>query len=277
MKLALNDRCELVDGDGKVRGRLVGLEIELEIAAEIARSQNLPASTADEPLELLDPRRGVLLEKNNSNDNSKSNVKSKEAFGKEVREPSPAVAEVWALYSQLVSSKRTFGPKQRADIERALKVRDLASVKWAVVGLSRSPHHNGHNDSGTKYLDIRYALRGNGARGESNEERVDRMAEIGRAGGAQLPSPQAVADGFGPAEQLSERAQHGDIAQLVDVVRRNARRPPYPEDRLAFADVLEAERIERRDAAVIELQDRYGIESRISSDGRTVGFKEGSS
>jgi hypothetical protein len=51
----------------------------------------------------------------------------------------------------------------------------------------------------------------------------------------------------------------------------------YPEDRLAFADVLEAERIERRDAAVIELQDRYGIESRISSDGRTVGFKEGSS
>jgi hypothetical protein len=245
VRCALNERSELVDGEGNVLGRVLEIVVELS------------------PLP-----KGESLGKDNSN------VKSKEAFGQESSEPSPEVAEVWSLYGQLISSKRQLGPKQHKDIERALKVRDLATVKWAVVGLSRSPHHNGQNDQGTKYLDIRYALRGNGARGESNEERIDRMAELGKAAGTPLPTPQEVVDGFVPVDQLSSRTHHGDIAQLLDAVRRNARRPPYPEDRLGFVDVLEVERIERRDVAITELRDRFGIESRISADGKSVTFKE---
>lgn len=47
--------------------------------------------------------------------------------------------------------------------------------------MSRSPHHNGQNDTGKRYLDIRYALRGNSHRGESIEERIDAMAELADA------------------------------------------------------------------------------------------------
>lgn len=247
--------------DGVSYGRLVELVVQdgriLEVVADWNElGEATFADAADGQLELLDPRRGVLPAVENSNVNSNSNVKSKEAFGQEVRE-SPEVSEVWELYGQLISSRRRLGATQRRDIERALALRDLATVKQAVVGLSKSPHHNGRNDTGTKYLDIRYALRGNGQRGESNEERIDRMAEL--AGSGPTPSPASQAS-------LRPRRNQQEVDRLLRSIRHEARRPPYPTDLQDIVEDLEGERLQRRDQLTDELRERFGVIATFAGD-----------
>jgi hypothetical protein len=72
-------------------------------------------------------------------------------------------------------------------------VRDVEQCKLAITGLSKSPHHNGQNEHGVRYLDIRYALRGNGTRGETHEERIDRMAALADARPGTRPNLSAAA------------------------------------------------------------------------------------
>lgn len=105
------------------------------------------------------------------------------------REPRPDVLRVWGTYDEHVAhGRQEFNAKRRKIIEAALKVRPVETCCAAVVGLSVSPHHNGENPQQMKYLDIRYALRGNSQRGESNEERIDRMAALAPGGESeQLP------------------------------------------------------------------------------------------
>lgn len=219
---AINERGELADGDGNVFGRVV--EIVLELDGDLFA---LP--------------KGEFLSRENSKE------KEKEAFGKE-KAPSPEVLEVWGLYSELISSRRRLGIKQRRDIERALKVRELETVKQSIVGLSRSPWHNGHNDTGTKYLDIRYALRGNGQRGESNEERIDRMAEVA----ASSPAPTSATRDRG--------VQEGQINSLKADIRRcwvrDARHGTPNDDEL-----------QRRDEAIQRLYG-FGIMVRLDDAGK---------
>jgi hypothetical protein len=106
------------------------------------------------------------------------------------------VEKVWDHYVQLFDATRqTLNPQRRRDIRAALKVSEtiarqteapdprgeaVTEVKLAISGLRVSPHHNGENDQRKKYLDIRYALRGNTARGESVEERLAKMIALGR-------------------------------------------------------------------------------------------------
>jgi hypothetical protein len=96
-------------------------------------------------------------------------------------EPSP-VAVVWEHYDSVVlkpnKMRRALDDTQRRIIAAALKVRDVAECCCAIDGLAKSPHHNGQNDRGKKYLDLRFALRGNGQRGETAEQRIDNMCEI---------------------------------------------------------------------------------------------------
>jgi hypothetical protein len=94
-----------------------------------------------------------------------------------------AITEVWKHYLAAVQGDRrgplpSLNDNRRRMIRTALKVREMVVVLDAITGLSRSPHHNGENPQRTKYLDLRYALRGNGQRGESDEERIDRMAAL---------------------------------------------------------------------------------------------------
>lgn len=113
-----------------------------------------------------------------------------EPSGEPSKEPSTRervgleVQEVWAAYLQATGKTGLeLNDKRRKIIENGLKVAiaedqagRLAKCKRAVVGLSLSPHHNGENESGTQYLDIRYALKG--IRDESDDERIERMAAI---------------------------------------------------------------------------------------------------
>jgi len=92
------------------------------------------------------------------------------------------VETVWQTYDSNVLKpnrmRRRLDPTARRIIQAALKVRPLDEVLAAIIGLSKSPHHNGKNDRKKKYLDLRYALRGNAQSGQTIEERIDMMSEM---------------------------------------------------------------------------------------------------
>lgn len=62
-------------------------------------------------------------------------------------------------------------------MRNALKVATVEECCAAIDGLAASPHHNGRNEQQKKYLGIRYALKGDTSKGESNDERIGKMAE----------------------------------------------------------------------------------------------------
>lgn len=101
------------------------------------------------------------------------------------------VQQVWAAYLQATGKKPKLDDKRRKHIANALKIAGLEKCKLAVVGLTHSPHHRGENDTGTTYLDIRYALKG--IKDESDEERIEKMAAL-----ADLPGPAAAVAGVDP-------------------------------------------------------------------------------
>jgi hypothetical protein len=154
------ERVELVDRDGHVLGELVSLTIELGEGEQGGGAQFVPPPEKEKTATPLPPE----------------------------------IEEVWAHYVRVFDADRQTLNKARIRVIRdALKVRSLAECKRAIDGLRVSPHHNGENSQGTKYLDIRYALKGNSTRGESNEERIDRMGELAPAGGLSPNLPRKVA------------------------------------------------------------------------------------
>lgn len=122
----------------------------------------------------------------------------KEGASAPVAEFGDAVAAIWQHYLAVIYPPQRRGPRPTLEAKRtriirqALKVRPADVILDAITGLSRSPHHNGENQQGTSYLDIRYALRGNGQRGETDEERIDRMAALART--PPIPSGQRMAN-----------------------------------------------------------------------------------
>jgi hypothetical protein len=171
----------------------------------------------------------------------------------------PQISAVWGHYERLIGKgRRQLKKAQIRDIERALKVRDLEQVKAAITGLAHSPHHNGRNDTGAKYLDIRYALRGNSQRGETPEERIDRMAALA----GQVSSL--------PTSQLRDRGtQQPLVDQWTNRVRLNSGAARYgddwDQDTRAAHDAM---RTRQRDEAIAELA-ALGVSTRFL-DGRPV-------
>ena len=98
--------------------------------------------------------------------------------------PSPEreVGRIWSYYVEVIPSNRRLDDKRKRIILNALHVmcqthgctleKAEALVKRAVLGLSRSPHHNGDNEQRRTYLEIRYALKGIG--NESDDERIEK-------------------------------------------------------------------------------------------------------
>jgi hypothetical protein len=114
------------------------------------------------------------------------------------------IQEVWATYLQATGKKPKLDDKRRKHIANALKIAGLEKCKLAVVGLTRSPHHRGENDTGTTYLDIRYALKG--IKDESDEERIEKMA--------------ALAAQLGPAASVAG-VEQVRIERRLEAVRAN--------------------------------------------------------
>lgn len=105
--------------------------------------------------------------------------------------PTDEIGEVWQHYDATVAKpnrlRRQLGDTEKRIIRTALSVRPKAEVLRAIDGLGRSPHHNGENDRSKKYLELRYALRGNSQKGETPEQRIDMMCEVAAA-----PTPAAA-------------------------------------------------------------------------------------
>lgn len=168
-RYTINERGELQSRDGFVLGRLTSLTLEGNLPA-FAGS---PANSAGDGGSVRGAE-GV------------SAVAVENSRGTEKNTPlSPldeSVARVWKRYVELIATERhTLNATRRRLIVNALNVRDEATVIRAIEGLRLSSWHNGENEQRRKYLDIRYALKGNSARGESSEERIDRMAELAGA------------------------------------------------------------------------------------------------
>jgi hypothetical protein len=158
------ERVELVDRDGHVLGALVSISIDLYGEGDTGGG----ASPEEQQTAKLEGERKTPLP--------------------------PEIEEVWAHYVRVFSAERQTLNKARIRVIRnALKVRSVAECKLAIDGLRVSPHHNGENPDGTKYLDIRYALKGNQTRGESDEERIDRMGEKAPAHSLSPNLPRKVA------------------------------------------------------------------------------------
>lgn len=93
------------------------------------------------------------------------------------------IEEVWDYYVRALNANRmTLDDKRRRTIRNALKVRTAEECKRAIDGLKVSEHHNGGPDgTGTKYLDIRYALHG---RTVSDDAWIDQMIELAEKHGS---------------------------------------------------------------------------------------------
>jgi hypothetical protein len=221
-RFSLNEHGELVDRDGNSLGTVVSLTLETP---------------------KTDGTIGGLFKasKQQKNEGNRNPVVPS-AISQEV-------AEVWAHYDTLIGKgRRKLKTAQTRDIQRALEVCDIQLVKDAITGLANSPHHNGQNETGAKYLDIRYALRGNSQRGETPEERIERMAQ-------QAHSSMAV-----ETTTRDRGAAEGMVAQLKTDIRRcwvrDARDPQPTEEKLRL-----------RDEAIQQLYG-YGIMVRLAESGQ---------
>ena len=166
-RLSVDGHGRLVNRNGEVVGRIASLTIELD-------------SSGGKGGIRLEPSSRVALSSNAEESQAlalSSNVQETLLPDGGVGEATDE-AKVWAHYQRVIPSGSLYqlDNKRKAIIRNALKVRPLAQVLRAIDGLAVSPHHNGQNDRRKKYLGIRYALQGIG--GESNDERIDKMAEI---------------------------------------------------------------------------------------------------
>jgi hypothetical protein len=176
------------------------------------------------------------------NTNTNTNTIARSARG--------GVEEVWELYCRLIGKHRAFEPSHRKLIERALEACDVELVKRAVIGLSRSPHHNGQNDRNTTYLDLHYALKPKS--GQSTEERVEYMAQF---------APPLTSEGTASLGTQDRGVWEGVVQTHKDKVR-------LPYNAAKRRDVFEHE-IKERDEAIVALEG-FGIRTILSDDGRPI-------
>lgn len=226
VRYSVNDAGELVDRDGQSLGRLTSLTLEQAPDKEGRgdyRGEGTLSFDVDVPPTTKEPH---------SPHDSR-------------------VLQVWDYYQHTIpnAQRQQLNAQRRRHIERALKIRSADECCKAIIGLSKSPYHNGQNDQGTKYLDIRYALHGNVQKGESDEERIDRMAEL------------ATAPGLGRESEIPDVLM-GRVNDLKTDVLRGWHEDGYPpptEDAL-----LRAKR------AAQTLRDEFGIDVGAAPNGRPV-------
>lgn len=155
------------DRNGEALGRVVGITLDVE---------SDPASA--------DPgggKGGGAFSSSGEQPGSTTEEAAVQGGAGENEKPPDPVAEIWSYYVTTCKRQRVqMNSVRRSIIRAALRVRSAGEIKWAIFGLSVSPHHNGKNDQRKTYLDIRYALAGV-SKGESNDERIDKMAALGRA------------------------------------------------------------------------------------------------
>lgn len=151
-RFSINEHGELVSRDGEVLGRLTSLTID-RAGGTIG---------------------GVSSSSSNEENKKKETTPQPPKTARDVE-----VDTVWAHWEHTFGNRWQLDAKRRTMISKALDKRSVDTLKEAITGLSKSPHHNGENATSTKYIDLQYALKGRGA--QSDESVIDRMAELGRS------------------------------------------------------------------------------------------------
>lgn len=144
-RYTINDRGELEARDGTVLGRVVAVTIE--------GSPHTPLPTGEEKTTTA-PVAPTLL-------------------------PSPAV-EVWQTYVEVIKPRRAdFDAGSRQTINQALKVRNVAECKRAIVGCSLSDWHMGRDPQtrGRTYKQLSQILKGKRG-GRTTAEQIDFFIDI---------------------------------------------------------------------------------------------------
>lgn len=87
-----------------------------------------------------------------------------------------AIARCWAYFFEIFPGKRErpIDSTSKGLIRNALKLVGEDATKRALLGLSRSPFHQGQNEQRKKYQELRHALKGKQRDGESDAERIER-------------------------------------------------------------------------------------------------------
>lgn len=83
-----------------------------------------------------------------------------------------AVTRCWDYWLEISGKKQRLDAKRERILRNALGLVGEEAVKRALLGLTRSPWHNGQNEQRKTYLEIRYGLRGIGD--ESDDERIEK-------------------------------------------------------------------------------------------------------
>lgn len=164
---------------------------------------------------------------------SKSSDNSTGGVGGQLFDAGDPITELWDHYRQHVpEGQKQLTAERKRELKSALKARSLEDCKLAVVGLSRSPWHNGQNDTGAKYLELRYAI-GKVKQAEAIGDRIDTMA---KKAGTQS------SDGTVPVRELLQTVPSGgaDIVLLrMDRVRAMIE---HPDDQAKHVAGVEAKR-----------------------------------
>lgn len=153
---------KLVAPSGKILGRLLGLELDID--GSFWEEWGEPTERGMEGSSSSLPP-----------DNPTANAQAGARPSEQLFETPGELEQLWAHYQETVDGapRRKLDSTRRSCIRRALKVRSLDECKRAIDGLARSSWHNGDNPDRKKYLDIQYAL---GQKSESADERIDKAA-----------------------------------------------------------------------------------------------------
>lgn len=103
-----------------------------------------------------------------------------------------AVHRVWDYWLKTSAKNQKLDAKRERIIRNAIRLVGEEPTKRALLGLTRSPHHQGQNEQRKQYMEVRYALKGIGD--ESDDERIEKAiswAAIHAPDGKRLPAAKA--------------------------------------------------------------------------------------
>jgi hypothetical protein len=223
MRCHINEKLELVTRDGVTIGKVETITLDID----------------------ADALRGTIGGEGFGEEQTSDSEKSSSVGGVgegqlfESKSDRVLLAEHWALRSG--RELRLSDPKVKRVLDNALKARDLETCKRAIDGLFADPWWR----ENVRPLELRHALRGNTTKGESDADRIDKMAE---------KAPHNVSSLEAYLRTLDEPTRENVVARM-----RNAAR-----------DIRE----EMDPAAPLAFLAQHGIRPTIT-DGRLTGWSYG--
>jgi hypothetical protein len=161
------DSGVLVDRDGNELGRLVSLRLDFSgkggggVGGSITLDPSLKVKSVEQEV------KGTTALKDEGVGEGSERRPTASELEREV------VHHIWSYWVEISGKTRAqLDTKRERHIRNALRLGFSADeIKLALLGVWRSPFHQGENEQRKKYLDLHYALRGKGD--ESDDTRIE--------------------------------------------------------------------------------------------------------